>query len=312
MGKLKMNRSKSENNKAINPKRAIFAFCDEPNSNLFKDLTTIYKNFEITLKKPISNLSPLVIWASDVQKYGVHITLRGVAPVQKTKVNEWFDVIEKITNQFAPINIEGTYLSKGFPRRIVLNFKGPHSELSRLNSLSISLSNAISYLLDWTPISIDEFHLTKKNIELSNDKNKKLLLRNMEEIFTKMNNRTLLPLTNTPEYRMSLLVNLWKNKQMVDALFKVGDPFSIYLKPHLSILANVDLSQNIMDIVKKLKKQFSHLEGQSVQLKQIYAMVESRDSFVTTITRDNKSGIIKKIQSPKWIIEKSFKLSGTK
>lgn len=289
------------------PRRAIYTFCNETNSPLFRNVNLLYQNFEDAYQQHTDiSSADLAQWAGDVYKFGVHITLRGASPVQQGKTEEWLDVIKEVSHQFGPIRLEGSRLFSGFSNRIVITFDGPEHEKSRLANLASTLAKAVKPLIRWVPISISEIQEMRSLISSSDipvqKKNEKLQI--IDEITSEVKNNKLPPLPDTPEYRLRLIVALWKNEAMKRALFEIGDPFAIFFNPHISLFSAVDSHEKITQI----KSKFSELVNQSISIEHIYAMVENPSSTVIVNELDPITERKKKVQQPRWKIESVFPL----
>jgi len=289
------------------PRRAIYAFCNEPDSNLFRKVNLLYQKFESTFQKctDISS-NHLTQWAGDVYKFGVHITLRGVSPVQKDRTEEWLNVIKEVSQQFGPIRLEGSFICSEFPNRIVLAFSGPEYEKSRLAYLASTLAKAVTPLIRLAPISMSEIQEMQSLISSSCllGSKKYVKLQVLEEITSEVKANKLPPLPDTPEYRLRLLLSLWKNETIKKALFEVGDPYAIFFTPHISLLSAVDSGEKIPQI----ESEFSELVEQSIIIDHVYAMVENPLSTVMVNELDPFTGKKKKVQRPRWKLEAAFPL----
>ncbi len=297
------------------PRRAIFVFAHEINSALFSSIASLYQDFENAFLKPISDQSAhFAQWAGDVHKFGVHITLRGVSPVKEERVGEWFTAIREVACQFTQIHLENSRLSTDsrFPCRVKITFDGPDREKLRLADISATLARSVSPMIKWRHVSIFELHEARSilNSMIQYDqKKKKEQLQILDEITSEVKASKLPPMPDTPEYRLPLLVPLWRDKTMKDALFEVGDPFAIHLEPHISIIAAVPPQEKIAMIIKQIEVEFPQLVGQRIQIDQIYAMVENMTSHVLVNEFDPRIRDRKKIQMPRWEIEAAFPLA---
>jgi hypothetical protein len=296
---------------SILPGRAIYAFCQEINSELFRNIASLYLNFEKFFNPNTILSSPLdqyASWAGDVHKFGVHITLRGVCPIEEEKIGTWFNILRDVAGSYEPIILKKSRLSVGFPCRVIVTFDEPAREKSRLNDFSVSLARAIKPLIRWRHISIseiEEMRLYIDSIQLI-ESIKKERIKILDEITTELTHRNLPPLPDRPEYRMPLLVSLWRDKKMREALFEVGDPFAVYLEPHISILSSPPSREKAGSIITQMENQFPRLIGQSIQLDRVYGMRENLNSRVPVNERDSRTGILRRVQKPRWEIEASF------
>ncbi len=291
------------------PGRAIYAFCRETKSELFRNITKIYQDFENSFSGAILEPSAkFAQWAGDVHKFGVHITIRGVCPVREEKIDEWFNIIHDVAGRFDPFILKGSRLSPGFPCRVIVMFDGPAQEKSRLNDFSASLARAVSPLIKLRQLSIPEIEEMRSKINSTTliEPKKTEQLKILDEITTGVINGNLPSLPDRPEYRLPLLVSLWRDPAAREALFEVGEPFAIYLVPHISILAAVSSPGKTGNIIKQMENRFPHLIGQYIQLDRVYAVKENMDSLVSVNERDPRTGRLQEVQKPRWEIEATF------
>jgi hypothetical protein len=294
-----------------NKRRAIFAFCNEPGTSLFREIDCLFNLFSASHQREKNNFSSdLKRWVGDVLKFGIHISLRGVCQVNESRLGDWHKTIEGACAKSKVIEMNGSRLLELLPHRLALTFQGPREQFNQLNGLAYSLAQNVAPLIRWSRLSQEELDGAWHDIEASsrNQIEKQTYLELLSEIQAEVKSNKLPPLPSVAEYRLPLLLALWGDKKMKRVLLEVGDPYSRYLSPHISLFSAIPNPQNMLEVEEYLQKNHPHLFGQSVTIDRVYSMAEHPSTRIMVREYSPLSGSWQTVSRPAWHIEHSYSL----
>ena len=282
-------------------RRAIFALVEPDDSPLVRSVTSVWAD---------TRWSPFV---GDAHKFGPHITLRGVFPVKDRFLPDRSDQIYDLAGRFAPISLGPSRLVRRYPHGVAVGFEPSADEKSRLQKLVLALAELCREYVQWESVTREEVSTCYEQLStIKDEKERASRLQIVEQIGQGVVDDSLPPLPATPEYRLSLLVDVWEEPSLRSALFNYGDPFVQQFTPHLSVftLTADDGDRMSNREVANLLAQYDGLAGRNETIATLYVMKETPDRLVEVRERQPASGRIESVARPGWEVDVAIPLTG--